>query len=120
MNRLTRCVVVFFAFFMGSSVLEVFGGPVNLLPRIARQDEKKSDTPVLDYETEIRKTVSRERKEKNSRFNGRGFFDKKTRITELGRGIQMLPTISHWWIGLSSLPVSQSDLPTINWRRGVE
>ena len=35
MNRLTKCVVVFFAFFMGFSVLEVFGGPMNLLARMS-------------------------------------------------------------------------------------
>jgi len=110
MSGLTKCVLVFFAFFTGWSVLEVSGSPMNSLARIAQQGEKRSDTPVLDYEAETRKTVSRERKEKNSRFNGRGYYDKKTRIAELPGSIQMLPTITHWWVRLPALPVSQSDV----------
>jgi len=76
---------------------------------VRQQGAKKSDTPVLDYEAEIRKTVSSERKRKSSRFNGLGAIDGRRRIEELPQGVEPLPTISHWWVGLSALPVAQSD-----------
>jgi len=76
---------------------------------VQQQEAKKNDTPVLDYEAEIGETFSGERKEKNSRFNGLGAFDNRTRIVELQQGVEPLPTISHWWVGLPALPVTKSD-----------
>jgi homoserine O-acetyltransferase len=70
---------------------------------------KKSDTPVLDYEAEIGKAPSSERKKKSSLFNGHGAMDGRSRIKELPPGVEPLPTISHWWVGLPALPVAKSD-----------
>jgi hypothetical protein len=79
-----------------------------MLKPAAQHNTGSSDVPVLDYEAEIRKTVGKERKEKNSRFNARGNPDKTKHISELPEGVEPLPTNSHWWVGLTALPVNQS------------
>ncbi len=111
MKRHTKIVWVFFAVIAGLSILGAVGNPVKLSAQDVRQQkDKKSDAPVLDYEAEIRKAVSTERKGKSASFNGRGNYSSKIRIAELPQGAEILPTNSHWWIDLSALPVSQSDV----------
>lgn len=68
----------------------------------------ENEAPTLDYESEIRTPVNKERKEKNRRFNSRGNPVRNKPITELPTGVEPLPTITHWWRGLSALPVAQS------------
>jgi len=104
MNR--KYVWLFFAVFAGLSILFAAGKPVNLLA----QEDKKLDIPVLEYESEIRKDVTGERKAKSAHFNGRGNPDRSKRIAELPQGVEVLPSTSHWWIGLSALPVTSSDM----------
>ena len=71
---------------------------------------ENNEAPVLDYDTEIQKTVSKERHEKKKRFNDACslFGSGRTVITELPKGVEPLPTITHWWIGLPALPFEQS------------
>lgn len=68
----------------------------------------ENEAPLLDYESEIRASVSKERKEKNQRFNSRGNPVRNKQITEIPPGVEPLPTITHWWRGLPALPVAQS------------
>jgi hypothetical protein len=74
---------------------------------------------TLDYENEISKPKTKEQKEKNKRFNGRGSPNAKP-ITELPDGIEPLPIVGHWWIGLSPLPIDQSDAVVIGVVGGSE
>jgi hypothetical protein len=73
------------------------------------QENNSIDLPVVDYDNEVTKEKSKARKEKDSHFKGRGNPDSRKPITELPSGIEPLPTSGHWWIGLSALPVDQSD-----------
>jgi|SRR5437667_798844 len=73
------------------------------------QDNNSRDLPVVDYQTEITKEKSKTRKEKDEHFKGRGNAGSGP-ITELPNGIEPLPTNVHWWLGLSAIPVDQSDL----------
>lgn len=79
-----------------------------MLTAAGQQNTESSDVPVLNYEAEIRKAVGKERKEKDSRFNARGNPTKTKHIAELPEGVEPLPTNSHWWVGLTALPVNQS------------
>src|SRR5215475_3085492 len=97
------------------AVLSVVGWLGNFV-KLSAQDQpeaKKSDAPVLDYESEIHKILSAEQKGKSSRFNGKGNYDGKKRIAELPQGFEILPTMVHWWVVLSALPVGQSDVVVV-------
>jgi hypothetical protein len=74
------------------------------------QDKHSRDLPALDYEIEVTKPKSKERKEKGSRFKGSANPDTKKPIDELPEGIEPLPITGAWWRGLSALPTEQSDV----------
>jgi hypothetical protein len=76
----------------------------------ASQNDDSQDLPSLDYETETLKEKSKERKQIDSHFKGRGNPDGRKQISELPEGVEPLPTLTHWWVGLSALPVEQSDV----------
>jgi hypothetical protein len=63
----------------------------------------------VDYEKEISEPKDKARKEKGERFNGQGGINGKA-IEKLPDNFETLPTTGHWWIGLSALPVDQSDV----------
>jgi hypothetical protein len=71
---------------------------------------ENNEAPVLDYEAEIQKPFNQESAEKNRYFDSRGGVDTSKQITELPPGVEPLPIISRWWIGLSALPVAQSSV----------
>jgi len=71
------------------------------------------DDAILDYEAAKKKIVTQSRKEKNQRFNHSGSATSKQLIKEFPAGIENLPTIVHWWIGLSALPVEETDAVVI-------
>lgn len=75
-----------------------------------KQQSEIDDAPVLNYEAETQKSVSRERQEKNKRLDSKGSFVGygHSVIAELPKGVEPLKTITHWWIGLPALPVEQS------------
>ena len=68
-------------------------------------EAQSTDEVVLDYETRPR-SISKEREEKNRRFDAYGDYPLK----ELGeKGLQLLPTTSHWWRGTGAIPVESSE-----------
>jgi hypothetical protein len=93
-------LVVFLTFLKTGSTPTVSAGS---------QDDNFRDLPVLDYEAETTKEKSKARIEKDEHFKGRGNPGRGP-ITELPNGIEPLPTNVHWWLGLSAIPVDQSDL----------
>lgn len=74
------------------------------------QHDNSIDSPVVDYDTEVTKEKSKARKQTDSHFRGRGNPNSKKQISELPDGVETLPTITHWWVGLSALPADQSDI----------
>lgn len=74
------------------------------------QNVKSADFPIADYDIETGKEKGKARKDKDSHFKGLGNPDQRKPIAELPLGSEPLPTSSHWWIGLSALPVEQSDI----------
>lgn len=74
------------------------------------QDKRQPDLPEVDYEKEISKPKDKARKEKGERFKGQGNYDRRKAIAQLPDGYEVAPTTSHWWIGLSALPVDRSDV----------
>lgn len=70
---------------------------------------KSTDAPTLDYEVEITRNKDNARKAKDRRFKGLGNPNSRP-ISELPQGVEPLPSIVHWWIGLPALPVDQSDV----------
>ncbi|MGC2236808.1 MAG: hypothetical protein WA584_11645 [Pyrinomonadaceae bacterium] len=75
---------------------------------IKLQQIENNDAPVLDYETELQKPFNQESADKSRYFNSLGSPDMSKQITELPPGVEPLPIISRWWIGLPALPVAQS------------
>lgn len=73
------------------------------------QENHSHDLPTLDYESEVTRVKSKERKEKGNHFNGAANPDTKKPIDELPEGVEPLPTTGAWWRGLSALPIEQSD-----------
>lgn len=80
------------------------------LPLAASQNDNPPDPPMVEYEAEVTKEKSKTRKEKDARFKGRGNPDQRRPINQLPEGVEPLPILSHWWIGLPALPVEQSDI----------
>lgn len=80
----------------------------NTLTVSASQNDSPQDLPALDYDTEVLKEKSKERKQIDSHFRGRGNPDSRKQISELPEGVEPLPTLTHWWVGLPALPVEQS------------
>ncbi len=74
---------------------------------------EKNNAPVLDFDAESRAVLSKESKEKNKLFDSKSNFISKKQLAELPDGVEPLPTIVHWWVGLSALPVEQSDTVVI-------
>ncbi len=87
------------------------GSALGLLPAQDKSTQDSStDKPILDYDVELTMPKSKQRREKDNRFKGAANPDNSKPIAELPLGIWPLPLISHWWIGLSALPVEQSDI----------
>jgi hypothetical protein len=111
MKRLTKFAWVFFALF---AVLSLLGASLVKLSaqNVQQQERKKPELPTLDYETEVTKAVGEDRKKRSARFNSH--FRKPhplyEHIVELPNGVVPLPTINHWWQGMSALPVAESDV----------
>jgi hypothetical protein len=74
------------------------------------QGNNSRDLPVLDFEAEGATPKPKERRQKGDHFKGRGNPGRRRPIDELPEGVEPLPTNTHWWIGLSALPMDQSDL----------
>jgi hypothetical protein len=74
------------------------------------QGNSSRDLPVVDYEIEVSRPKSKERKEKDNHFKGRGNPDSRRPIAELPEGVEPLPINGAWWLGLSALPIDQSDV----------
>lgn len=74
------------------------------------QDSHSHDLPTLDYENEVTKVKSKERKEKGNHFKGAANPDTKKPIAELPEGVEPLPIIGAWWRGLAALPTEQSEV----------
>lgn len=74
------------------------------------QDSHSHDLPTLDYENEVTKAKSKERKEKGNHFKGDANPDARKPIDELPEGVEPLPITGAWWLGLSALPTEQSDV----------
>lgn len=74
------------------------------------QENHSRDLPTLDYENEVTKPKSKERKEKGNHFKGGANPDTKKPIDELPEGVEPLPITGAWWRGLSALPTEQSDV----------
>src|SRR5262245_51760510 len=74
------------------------------------QNVKPTDLPIVDYDLETVREKSKASKKKDSHFKGSGNPDNRKPIAELPLGVEPLPANSHWWIGLSALPVEQSDI----------
>lgn len=72
------------------------------------QQKESNDAPILNYDVEIIKATNKESKEKSKRFNNISRLTGNKQIGELPPGVEPIPTINHWWIGLSALPVTQS------------
>jgi hypothetical protein len=72
-------------------------------------EAQTEDTVVVDYEASKKKVFAPERVKKNLRFNDKSSSESRELISELPEGVQRLPTIVHWWVGLSALPVVDSD-----------
>jgi hypothetical protein len=79
-------------------------------PTTCAQETRQPDLPIVDYEKEISRPKDKARKEKGERFNGQGNFDGRRAIAQLPDNVVILPTITHWWVGLSALPVDRSDV----------
>lgn len=76
-----------------------------VLAQRSSEPAQEVDEVVLDYETRPR-SVSKEREAKNRRFDAYGDYP----LRELGeKGLQLLPTTSHWWIGMGAIPVESSE-----------
>jgi hypothetical protein len=74
------------------------------------QNDNSKDSPIVDYDTEVIKEKSKARKEKDSHFKGVGNPNKRRPIAELPEGVEPLLTVGAWWVGLSPLPIDQSDI----------
>ncbi|MGI8883472.1 MAG: hypothetical protein ACR2IA_04415 [Pyrinomonadaceae bacterium] len=72
-------------------------------------DSDLSELPIVDFSQSKLEGENSERKEKNKRFNYPGVPNSKKTITELPGGAANILTISHWWVGLSALPVETTD-----------
>jgi hypothetical protein len=78
-------------------------------PSYARE-KRQPDLPTVDYEKETSKPKDKARKEKGDRFSERGNKGGRKAIEKLPDNVELLPLTSHWWVGLSALPVDQSDV----------
>jgi hypothetical protein len=74
------------------------------------QGRPQPDLPVVDYEKETSEPKDKARKEKGDRFSEREIKGGRGAIAKLPDNMEILPTTSHWWVGLSALPVDQSDV----------
>lgn len=111
MKRFTKSAWGFFALFAGLSLLGT--SLVKLSAQnVQQQERKKPDLPTLDYETEVSKAVSEDRRKRSARFNSPRDNSKPIfkRITELPDGVVPLPTNAHLWAGMPALPVAESDV----------
>lgn len=82
----------------------------------AQDDTKKKKTNnalVLDYDAQLQKTLSKESRNKNKLFDSKKSFAPLKQIAELPPDVEPLPINSHWWIGLSALPIEQSSVVVI-------
>jgi hypothetical protein len=73
------------------------------------QEKRQPDLPVVDYEKEISTTKDKARKEKGDRFSEKENKGARA-IDKLPDNVEILPVISHWWVGLPALPVDQSEV----------
>ncbi|HEX8564602.1 MAG TPA: hypothetical protein VF648_02955 [Pyrinomonadaceae bacterium] len=71
------------------------------------------ELPIVDFAQSDLAEESSSRKKKNKRFNNRGSSDSKKMIDEFPEGVENLPTIVHWWVGLSALPLESADAVVI-------
>jgi hypothetical protein len=74
-----------------------------------RIEAQTNDEVILDFKEAKAKVVSHDREEKNKRFNYKGPAESKQLIREFPSGVENLPTIIHWWVGLPALPVEQAE-----------
>jgi hypothetical protein len=108
MNRFAKWPWLVFLIVVGLLTFGILHRAGDLVAQPMQQGSQNSDAPMLDYEAEVRKVKDKARKDKSSRFNSLGNPDKTKQISELSAGVEPLPTNSHWWVGLSALPVSHS------------
>lgn len=85
-----------------------------ILVTIAGQIGAQSqDDAVLDYGKAKKEVGDEKRKEKNKRFNSSRPSTARKLTQELPEGVENLPTITHWWVGLSALPVNETEATII-------
>lgn len=89
---------------LSSVILLIFS---SILFAQKQRNSEKTDAPILDYEVEIQKPISKERQKINKHFDSYNVFF-GGEIKELPAGVEPLPTITHWWLRLPALPVTQS------------
>jgi hypothetical protein len=110
MGKFTKFTWMFFAIFMGLSLLGAG------LVKLSAQDSKKppQEMPMLDYDTELQSlkaTAGEKSKKTRARFNSRSdWMIEERRIAEMPQQAVPLPTNLHWWHGMPALPVNQSDV----------
>lgn len=115
MKRLTKFAWVFFALFVGLSVL---GASLVKLSaqNVQQQQDKKPELPTLGYETEVSKAVSDDRRKRSTRFNSPHDNSRPIykRIAELPDRAVPLPTNDHWFAGMPALPAAESDVIVVS------
>src|SRR5262249_10886583 len=106
----TKYTYCFLIFLVTALMFLMFHQSAGTVQVASSQDARLTDLPVVDYELETATAKTKARKTKDSHFKGAGNPDDKKPIAELPPGVEPLPTNGHWWIGLSPLPVEQSDV----------
>jgi hypothetical protein len=88
-------------FVLSLLLLTLFALPAIFLMKGQERDKQKKQPPIAEYAAEISRNES----------NFTGCSQKgRGEIKELSPDVEMLPVTSHWWTGLSALPVAQSDV----------
>ncbi|MEN3327501.1 MAG: hypothetical protein V7638_2308 [Acidobacteriota bacterium] len=108
---ITNCKFLLGAVVLTASLLfaATFYQTRNAFSASRSQENHSHDLPTLDYENEVTKAKSKERKEKGDHFKGGANPDTRKPIDELPEGVEPLPITGAWWRGLSALPTEQSD-----------
>jgi hypothetical protein len=113
MRKSVKHAWVFFALFAGLSFLGSSLVKLSAQDVQQQQERKKPELPTMDYEAEVSKPSTESRKKTSARFNNPNLNPMPIYryISELPDGIGgRLPTSTHWWQGMSALPVAQSDV----------
>lgn len=95
------------------AILTVLSTIIILVTIAAQIGAQSQDDAVLDYGKARKGVGDEKRKEKNKRFNSGKSSAARKLTEELPEGAENLPTINHWWVGLSALPVNETEATVI-------